>query len=762
MKPENDMASQPVLLHSHMTVGDLRALMKNGLPRRRFAILHSNGQHLFEAEKLGWLIEGVPDEVSLADALDLSESQPAEPPDVIGAPASGRLEELFGRGGAGAATDPMYSVRSAPPPAPSSAAAPAPVSTSTPGDYVNFGFYEIKRLGYARELSLNEGFLAGSRYRLSVRIDSTPDPRFGGEGGQPPIVRPANENALLHVAVFARNGPLRIIGPRLKTLLWNGGPTESSADFAIEAGEATALAEGSLDVFIYHRANVIYIGRFRITVAPEDYEWSRGGLPIRWDYSKDTDRIRGKLFRQFSEVGLLFERALSLVIQRGDAPDQYILTALAGRAELPARLEITREEVASFLLRTRERMDRLRRHPVYRRAGYDQSGTYTGAITGTASYDRTGRPVDEAAEAFRAFLDDMAVLGSHACDRLFQSEDGQVLRAAVEGHLVPGDVIQVAIETGAREFVWPWPWLYSESFDPSHRFRTDPNLFWGYKYVIEQVTGLGDFIDNGPATPRIEGTPVRVRVGFWNFEPETRSQMEYFQRASDAAGQKLECTFWDDDARWEEFLPKCDSHLLYFFTHGHTAKPRTLGAIEDYNMFEAWRKWASEAQPGESESMKTFRERSLEEVEALEGSHNLLDESFIRLRRGMLLLRELYTLMNLRQSHPLVFLNMCESAQVFPLIKGGLIDAFLEKGARAVIGTEIPMLSSFADLYSREFFDALLFDGAPVGEILHRLRRKYLDVGNPLAFAYTLFGDAMVAVGGLAGRDKMHAESTNE
>ena len=403
-------------------------------------------------------------------------------------------------------------------------------------------------------------------------------------------------------------------------------------------------------------------------------------------------------------------------------------------------------------------MDRLRRNPVYLRAGYDRSGTYTGAITGPASCDRTGTPVDGAAEASRAFLDDMAVLGSRACDRLFQSEDGQVLRAAIEGRLMPGDVIQVAIDAGAREFVWPWAWLYSKSFDPSHRFRTDPNLFWGYKYVIEQVTGLGDFTDNEPSTPRIAGDPVRVRVGFWNFEPETKSQTEYFQRAIAATGQKLDCTFWDDDARWEEFLPKCDSHLLYFFTHGHTAKPRTLGTIDDYNMLAAWRKWTSEAQPGESESMKTYRERALEDIEALEGGHNLLDESFIRLRRGMLLLRELYALMNLRQSHPLEFLNMCESAQVFPLVKGGLIDAFLEKGARAVIGTEIPMLTPFADLYSREFFDALFFDGAPVGEILYRLRRKYLDVGNPLAFAYTLFGDAMVAVSGIAPAGKIHAE----
>lgn len=135
-------------------------------------------------------------------------------------------------------------------------------------------------------------------------------------------------------------------------------------------------------------------------------------------------------------------------------------------------------------------------------------------------------------------------------------------------------------------------------------------------------------------------------------------------------------------------------------------------------------KWLSEAPPGESEEMRSYRESRLAEIRELEDSHDLLDESFIRLRRGMLLLRELYSLMNLAKSHPLVFLNMCESAQVYPTLKGGFIDAFLRKGARAVIATEIPMLAPFADLMSREFFDAFFFREEPgtVGEILFNLR----------------------------------------
>jgi len=90
---------------------------------------------------------------------------------------------------------------------------------------------------------------------------------------------------------------------------------------------------------------------------------------------------------------------------------------------------------------------------------------------------------------------------------------------------------------------------------------------------------------------------------------------------------------------------------------------------------------------------------------------------------------------------PLVFLNMCESAQVLPSLSGGFIPFFLKHGARGVIGTECPMTSTFADPFARDFFRRFL-KAQPLGKILWELRRAYLDKGNPLGLAYTLYGDA--------------------
>lgn len=94
---------------------------------------------------------------------------------------------------------------------------------------------------------------------------------------------------------------------------------------------------------------------------------------------------------------------------------------------------------------------------------------------------------------------------------------------------------------------------------------------------------------------------------------------------------------------------------------------------------------------------------------------------------------------------PLVILNMCESAQVFPSLSDGLVNVFLRRGALGVIGTEVSMPPKFADLLGRQLIEGLAL-GAPVGEILWRLRREFMDARNPLGFAYSHYGDASVRI----------------
>ncbi|HUB42814.1 MAG TPA: CHAT domain-containing protein [Streptosporangiaceae bacterium] len=97
--------------------------------------------------------------------------------------------------------------------------------------------------------------------------------------------------------------------------------------------------------------------------------------------------------------------------------------------------------------------------------------------------------------------------------------------------------------------------------------------------------------------------------------------------------------------------------------------------------------------------------------------------------------------------NPLVFLNACESAQMSPTFYNGFAPYFFEKGCRGVIGTECKAPSYFAADWARNFFK-LFFDGLPVGLIIHRLRRQYLDKsGNPLGLLYGVYCNADTRLG---------------
>jgi len=127
------------------------------------------------------------------------------------------------------------------------------------------------------------------------------------------------------------------------------------------------------------------------------------------------------------------------------------------------------------------------------------------------------------------------------------------------------------------------------------------------------------------------------------------------------------------------------------------------------------------------------------------------DHSYIQIQDSMLKLGDLRLFKPADSTiAPLVFLNMCESAEFYPGATDNLVDVFLERGAGGVLGTEMPMLTVFGDLMARQFFELYLSadpedegsEGQMIGRVLWLLRRRFLDQGNPLAFAYTYFGDA--------------------
>lgn len=94
------------------------------------------------------------------------------------------------------------------------------------------------------------------------------------------------------------------------------------------------------------------------------------------------------------------------------------------------------------------------------------------------------------------------------------------------------------------------------------------------------------------------------------------------------------------------------------------------------------------------------------------------------------------------ESHPLVFINACESGDLSPLFYAGFVPYFMAKGARGVIGTECRTPALFAVRFAEAFFDRLL-DGQSVGDSVHESRRAFLEQHrNPLGLLYAVHCDA--------------------
>ncbi|BDV30705.1 CHAT domain-containing protein [Microbacterium terricola] len=98
------------------------------------------------------------------------------------------------------------------------------------------------------------------------------------------------------------------------------------------------------------------------------------------------------------------------------------------------------------------------------------------------------------------------------------------------------------------------------------------------------------------------------------------------------------------------------------------------------------------------------------------------------------------------ESHPLVFINACESGELTPNFYDGFVPYFLAKGARGVIGTECKTPGLFASEWAKAFFDEL-FAGRPLGEVVLELRKHFLaEHNNPLGLLYGVHCDTDTVV----------------
>ncbi|HET9768979.1 MAG TPA: HEAT repeat domain-containing protein, partial [Thermoanaerobaculia bacterium] len=332
----------------------------------------------------------------------------------------------------------------------------------------------------------------------------------------------------------------------------------------------------------------------------------------------------------------------------------------------------------------------------------------------------------------------LAKIGRELWIKLFKHEtDSAMYRIGswiLENPPEVGSLVQISLSQRAKRFTLPWALLYDRPLPARSYDLPDLDGFWGMRYVIEQQP---------PSTKRSD-LPLEVPRGIdlafmqWDRFRNIKEQDKLMEElAGESAGRfrSSQPPIGDAEACYQLLRGEA-ADILYFFAHGFTRGP---GVDSDVAR--------------ELEELKVWlRKRALDSPQIVhvdwlaEGADDpLVQRSWIELTRGRLFLDDLYDQVAQIQRRPLVFLNLCESAQVRPALADSFVHFFLDRGSVAVLGTECPMTIEFAHPFSAFLLREILV-GRQLGVALLAARQHFMRHHcNPLALAYSLFGLATTA-----------------
>ena len=336
----------------------------------------------------------------------------------------------------------------------------------------------------------------------------------------------------------------------------------------------------------------------------------------------------------------------------------------------------------------------------------------------TLALDRYGKALRAESEVESQSWNELADAGRDLWGLLFRGAQGGALDAVrkfLEANPLPaGSAVQIVLAETARSFVFPWALLHDGA----------GNAVWGLRYVIEQKVETRSIRDSlAPLA-----SPPAASVMLYKRLTQAVSQLHLLKEIYDRSGRRvLGDAPVESRKELQKLLGDCDAQLLYFFCHGYTPFP-----------IDGWMNpflHALAERPGSDELAQ-----KLQEIMKAAGFDKR--DASIELTKSLIRLRELEREPVDLRGQPIVFLNMCQSAQVLPRLTGSFVDFFLRKRARSVLGTECPVPPAFADAFAHQIIPQLV-SGTAIGQALLDARRALAkDCGNPLGLAYTLWGAA--------------------
>jgi hypothetical protein len=248
----------------------------------------------------------------------------------------------------------------------------------------------------------------------------------------------------------------------------------------------------------------------------------------------------------------------------------------------------------------------------------------------------------------------------------------------------------VSLQVSSEDFFLPWEWVYPISPDESLSYEH----FWGMNCIISRII-------DAPYVSPIISIAHRPKLGlltYGNLPSVMEKATPYFNRLADDGEIALSCL-------------------------------RALNPEEKQEEFSEFRGFWEQAP-----DLAHFACHAFYEDESPSLSYILLSDEF------PITLRDLKTYeISMKNSHPLVILNACETGNLNPLYTSHFAAAFLEYGARGVVATECAVSDDFAADFAQQLYKHLLA-GEPLGQSLLATRRYFLEEhNNPSGLLYSMY-----------------------
>lgn len=332
---------------------------------------------------------------------------------------------------------------------------------------------------------------------------------------------------------------------------------------------------------------------------------------------------------------------------------------------------------------------------------------------------------------YRDQLQKLAQLGEQAKQLLFDfSKAGsdaslRVIEGCLRISLQPNSIVQIAIDESAGDFQFPWSLLFGGN-DP--RETTKFSDFWGYRFIIEEKPA------SMALTQPSVGERRELSFAFWDKLKTLKAQHNALARGREAL-PPVNVSLINSRDQLLRSLKEDLSDILYIFAHGHSCAP---------------------AQPAMSSFLEKLKgnPRAQELLEVFRGQDDLPglseeNDSWIKLTKSLVTCADLQRDPYILRRHPIVVLNMCQSAVLWPGVTSSFVRVFLNRGAAAVVGTECTIPETVADEFGRTVVETL-FQGKTLGESFLHARLQLARANNLLGLAYSLYGSASAGLSNIS------------